>query len=190
MKRTAFKRPTKHKCKAKGCKVKIDMNLNFCSDECRILAFGQAMDAVKKREKRLFQEFKTKVNEKSMTLSKWIKLAQPVFNEYIRLRDKELPCISCGTTKPVKYDAGHFYNRKAFPNLRFDEDNVWKQCSKNCNVELGGNLLEYRASLILRIGQERFEALEARKHIERKYSIPEIKELIQLYKSKIKQLNE
>ena len=188
MKRTAFKKPTKHQCARKGCKAKIELNENFCSDECRGIAYGQAMDAVKKREKRLFHEFKQKVNEKHMTLGKWIKLAQPIFNEYIRLRDKDLPCISCGTTSNVKYDAGHYFNRKSYGSLRFDEDNVHKQCSQNCNDNLGGNLINYRIGLIERIGEKRVDELEARRNVKVKYSIPDIKELIELYKSKIKEL--
>jgi hypothetical protein len=38
---------------------------------------------------------------------KWLKIkAQKLFNQYIRLRDKDLPCISCGTTNDIQYHAG------------------------------------------------------------------------------------
>jgi Bacteriophage Lambda NinG protein len=127
--------------------------------------------------------------ESLKTTSDWLQLLQTVFNTYIRLRDKDLPCISCDTTKTdIQYCAGHYFTRGAFPNLRVDEDNVHKQCNEHCNNKLSGNLLEYRPRLIARIGIDRFNALEERKQTELKLSLPEIKEKIAYYKDLIKQL--
>lgn len=106
------------------------------------------------------------------------------------MRDKNLPCISCGTTKNIQWAAGHFYTRGAYPNLRFHEDNVHKQCNQYCNMKLSGNLIAYREGLINRIGIERFEALEREKNSVVKYTIPEVKGLIEKYRKKIKELNQ
>jgi len=122
------------------------------------------------------------------TKSDYLKEVQEVFNKFIRLRDKGRGCISCGTIKNVKYDAGHFYSVGAYPNLRFNEDNCHKQCSNNCNVKLSANIHEYRPRLIAKIGQQRFDELERQKGIKKHYSIPELIELKEHYKQKIKSI--
>ena len=128
-------------------------------------------------------------NDKITSKAEWLNIAQKVFNTYIRIRDKALPCISCGTNKQdIQYHAGHFYSVGSNSNLRFDEDNVHKQCGNYCNKNLHGNLIAYSEQLPLRIGIERFEALKSRRGQVVHYSIPEIKELIQHYKIKIKKL--
>ena len=86
--------------------------------------------------------------------------AQAAFNAYIRARDDGLPCISCGSITASRWDAGHFRSVGAAPHLRFNEDNVHRQCSRPCNKDKSGDQLRYRAGLIARIGRERVEALE------------------------------
>ena len=78
------------------------------------------------------------------------------FNRYIRKRDADKPCISCGN---VSEQAGHFYSGGHYSGLKFSEDNVHGQC-KRCNYFLSGNLNEYRKNLIQRIGIERVEKLD------------------------------
>lgn len=90
--------------------------------------------------------------------SYFIKQAQQAFNEFIRYRDRELPCISCGRHHEGQYHAGHFRTTGANPELRFNEDNCHRQCAP-CNNHLSGNLIAYRPSLIEKIGQSRFDAL-------------------------------
>lgn len=144
-----------------------------------------------KEERQKKQRAETKKRKEALLSHKdWLNILQKVFNTFIRLRDKDEPCISCGTTsKTIKYDAGHYFTVGGYPNLRFDEDNVHKQCSNNCNMKLSGNIIEYRPRLIKKIGEERFEALEFRARNESgKLSIPEIKEKIAYYKQRIKEL--
>jgi hypothetical protein len=67
--------------------------------------------------------------------------AQQAFNAYIRARDADLPCISCGETNPPdlhggQWDCGHFKTVGANPELRFEERNAHKQC-KSCNAGAG-----------------------------------------------------
>lgn len=91
-------------------------------------------------------------------LSYFIKQAQQAFNDFIRYRDRLLPCISCDRYHEGQYHAGHFRTTGANPELRFDEDNCHKQCAP-CNNHLSGNLIAYRPAMIAKIGQERFDAL-------------------------------
>jgi len=91
-------------------------------------------------------------------LSYFIKQAQQAFNEFIRYRDRHLPCISCGRHHDGQYHAGHFRTTGANPELRFNEDNCHRQCAP-CNNHLSGNLIAYRPALISKIGQSRFDAL-------------------------------
>jgi len=114
---------------------------------------------------------------------------QEIFNKFIRLRDKDLPCISCGTTKKgIIYSAGHYQTVGGHANLRFNEDNCWKQCLFYCNKSQHGNLIPYRIELVKRIGIERVEALESNLAKPLKLSIHEIEELKSHYRSKIKEL--
>lgn len=58
-----------------------------------------------------------------------------------------------------------------------------------CNKELHGNISEYSIRLPLRIGKERFEQLIQNRNKPSLYSINDIKEIISIYKEKIKQIN-
>lgn len=156
-------------------------------DEC-IKAFAEENKANRIKAQENEEKKKNKAEkEANMTKPDWIKLLQITFNTFIRLRDKDEPCISCGTRKPVKYDAGHYWPT-TYSFLRFNEDNVHKQCSNNCNMKKHGNQAEYRIRLIKRIGLNRVEKLDSDRHKRLDLTIPEIKELIGVYKEKIKQL--
>jgi hypothetical protein len=126
-----------------------------------------------------------KQKEDLLTTSDYLKLAQQVFNKWVNIRDKDLPCVSCGKVISGRVNASHFYNANNHHNLRFHEDNVHSSCI-TCNQYLSGNLLEYRSRLIEKIGEERFKYLEENRSIVRKWTKDELKELIALYKKKIK----
>lgn len=129
---------------------------------------------------------KAKMKMDLMTTQDYVKLAQQVFNKYIRLRDAGNVCISCGK-KPLKENAGHFYNANNHWSVRFDERNVHLQC-EHCNTYLSGNLIYYRENLLTKIGIEEFENLSAEAMKTRKFTIDELKEIISTYKKKIKEL--
>jgi gamma-glutamylcyclotransferase (GGCT)/AIG2-like uncharacterized protein YtfP len=93
------------------------------------------------------------------TIPQLIKSATRHFNEYIRNRDQDKPCISCG--KYTTLQAGHFYSAGHYPALRYDEDNTWGQCLP-CNYFRSGNLIEYEKNLRRRIGDDRVESLHLR----------------------------
>lgn len=175
--------------KCKTCKapanIKIQMN-HFCDFNCAIIHAKKLQDKAKaekaKRERQIHRERKEAVK----TRSEWLRQAQTVFNQYIRLRDKDLPCISCGRFHEGQYHAGHYLTVGARPELRFNENNLAKQCSA-CNLHLSGNLINYRINLIKRIGLEEVEKLEG-PHEPLKLTIEQIKDLIAEYKAKVKAL--
>ena len=88
--------------------------------------------------------------EKLKSRAQWLKEAQQAFNAWIRLRDADKPCISCGRHHEGQWYAGHYLSTGARPELRFEPLNVHKQCSA-CNTHLSGNLVLYRAELVRRI---------------------------------------
>lgn len=126
-------------------------------------------------------------NDALKTNKDYLKELQVVFNKFIRLRDKDKGCISCGTPLTSKYDAGHFYSVGSTPTLRFNEDNVHGQCVY-CNQHLHANIHAYTERLPLRIGEESFELLKSLKNGLCKYDNTELTELKEVYKNKIKEL--
>ena len=143
-----------------------------CGYECaKAWADGQALNAEKARVKQERRETREK-KEALKSRSQWLKEAQVEFNKYIRLRDKNSPCISCGRFHAGQYHAGHYRTVGSAPELRFCELNVHKQCAP-CNNHLSGNLVLYRKALVEKIGMEALEWLEG-KHEPLKLTIPEI----------------
>ncbi|WP_226052677.1 recombination protein NinG [Dickeya chrysanthemi] len=146
----------RRKCKICGEKFtpKFD-NVRWCCPEHGAQYAIQLRQAKKQQaERAAWRERKAAVKP----LSHFIRQAQQAFNEFIRYRDRHLPCISCGRHHDGQYHAGHFRTTGANPELRFNEDNCHKQCSA-CNNHLSGNLTAYRPALIAKIGQARFDAL-------------------------------
>jgi hypothetical protein len=156
--------------------------MKYCTESICLRAFS---DEIKAKQ---WQKTKKKMKAELETVQDIVKAAQIVFNKYIRERDKNKneTCISCKTI-PKKSNAGHFWNANNHWNVRFDEDNVHLQCER-CNSFLSGNLIEYRANLITKIGAERFSQLEAKARVTRKFTKDELKEIIKKYKQKIKDM--
>jgi hypothetical protein len=129
---------------------------------------------------------KTKQKTKGIIrISDLKKEAQKLCNKYIRLRDKDRPCISC-EKKPIEH-AGHYIAQGSSGALRYFVDNIHGQCSQ-CNVWGHGNLLEYRIGLVKKIGRERVEYLEEHRHDIKKWTREELEELINTYKEKYNDL--
>jgi len=110
---------------------------------------------------------------------------QSAFNEWIRLRDAGQPCISCGSYQG-DWHAGHYRSVGSEPALRFEPDNVHKQCAL-CNTILCGSLAGYRINLIERIGLERVEWLEGA-HPPQKLTIAEIRDMKTFYRAEVRRL--
>jgi len=174
----------------KECKRKFTPNPNMflpptCEKmECRIAYANKHLNKKAKEKKQVARKELKQFNNSDINILK--RLAQKLFNQFIRLRDKDLPCISCGTTNDIQYHASH-YRPATNSRLRFDERNVHKSCA-TCNSIKSGNLSEYRIALIEKIGLQTVEELEATNEPYR-YSIEELQEIITKYRQKIKEFS-
>ncbi|CAB4164164.1 Bacteriophage lambda NinG [uncultured Caudovirales phage] len=165
------------KCKQCGLRFTPSRPLQFlCSVEC---AIPYTLD-------RKGKPVKLPRVKRELTRADWLKKAQQVFNEYIRERDRGLPCISCQSVSAKQYHASHYRSVGAHPELRYCEFNVWSACQK-CNLHLSGNLIEYRRNLVKKIGQEKLDWLEG-PHEPKKYTIEELQGIVKEYREKVKKI--
>lgn len=133
------------------------------------------------------ERWKIQVRKEALkTRADHLKDAQKAVNEFIRLRDKDLPCVSCGRFHEGQWHAGHFRSVNAHPELRFEPLNIWRQCAP-CNTHKSGDLLNYRQELVRRIGADAVEWLEG-PHLPKKYTVEQLKALAAEYRAKTKEL--
>ena len=137
-----------------------------------------------KAEKHQKQEIKL-LRERIKTTIEWKREAQTSFNAFIRLRDYLDTCISCNQHRPNVH-AGHYVSVGASSYLRYNVLNVNKQC-KYCNVDLRGNIINYRKGLIAKIGIAEVDLLENAPRL-KKWSVDELKEIKKTYAAKAKNL--
>jgi DNA-directed RNA polymerase subunit N (RpoN/RPB10) len=123
------------------------------------------------------------IREKLKTLGQYESDAKKEIQKWVRKRDSNLPCISCGTFTSDLWDGGHFKKAEIYSGVIFDEMNIHRQCRK-CNRFLGGNELNFREGLIARYGEDYVlniekKALETRNY---KFNKEELKELREKYR--------
>lgn len=153
--------------------------------ECKFIEAMQKVEQKKKTESKEWSERKSKLKKELLTVQDYLKLAQQVFNQFIRKRDEGKNCISCGKKINGVVHASHYYNANNHWNVRFDENNVFSCCYK-CNVQLSGNLIEYGINLEKLIGVDEFTILREKAYQTRKFTRDELKEIIIIYKNKLK----
>jgi hypothetical protein len=124
--------------------------------------------------------------EKLKSRADHMRETQKVVNEFIRLRDQDLPCVSCGRFHEGQWHAGHFRSAGGHPELRFEPLNIWRQCAP-CNTHKSGDLANYRIELVKRIGTEKVEWLEG-PHEPQRYTIEQLKEIKAHYRALIREL--
>ena len=190
------KAPKPKKCKNPACGdsfVPQRLGQAVCGYKCGLAIkevnqakAGKALAQIGRREIRVRKE-------KLKTRADHLREAQAAINEYVRLRDAHLPCISCDSMPNdndlmtgSRWDAGHYRSVGACPELRFEPLNIHRQCVK-CNRNLSGNAVEYRIRLVLRIGAESVAWLEG-PHEPRKYTVEEIKTIKAEYRAKTREL--
>jgi hypothetical protein len=149
-----------------------------CSPEC---AINHSINSSKQTTKKEKTKAKKELNQNDK--SYLMKEAQKAFNAFIRKRDENQGCISCGN-KTRQMHAGHYRPIGRNSALRFDEHNCHSQCSI-CNNHLSGNLNEYRFNLIEKIGLQSVISLEENNE-PKSWSIEELRSIIKTYKEKIK----
>lgn len=181
------KKPKPKKCRS--CKnpfiPKNSLQI-VCSPGCAIQHVVEQSDRKQKRQEKAERAAWNKRKADVKPLSHWMKLAQQAFNEFIRTRDAEDLCISCGRMHDGQWHAGHFRTVKASPETRFDEDGCHKQCMP-CNHHLSGNIPGYKPNLIAKIGQEAFDRLMG-PHELKKWTREELQELAKHYRMKTREL--
>lgn len=156
------------KMKCKQCQIKVTKETSvivnvkrFCSFECAA-KFGKANIPKGKEIRRKEQKKKDGKRKKElMTRSEWYDKLQALVNQYVKWRDRNEPCCTCGTSNPnIKYDAGHFIPQKGYDPRRFELTNIHKQCSLNCNQYGSGKRAEYREFIRVKYGSEHLDWLE------------------------------
>jgi hypothetical protein len=172
--------------KCKVCKkefTQFNSTISVCGYQCAI-EWGKLKPA-KVNYKRVNSQLKSEAKDKLETYSQKVNKAKVIFQKWIRERDKDLPCISCGTTKASMWHASHFKKAETFSGVIVHEFNVWRSCSK-CYIFLNGNELSYRENLVKKIGVEQVEALEqlANETRTKKWTIEELQEIKTKYKIK------
>jgi len=190
------KAPKPKKCKNPACGISFPpqrLGQAVCSPKCALAMAPanteKARKAIDQRDRREIQVRKEKLKSRADHLRE----AQAAVNEYVRLRDAHLPCISCDSMPNdndlmtgSRWDAGHYRSVGACPELRFEPLNIHRQCVK-CNRNLSGNAVEYRIRLVQRIGAETVAWLEG-PHEPRKYTVEEIKTIKAEYRAKTREM--
>tara|TARA_R110000764_G_scaffold120559_1_gene208264 strand:+ start:536 stop:1000 length:465 start_codon:yes stop_codon:yes gene_type:complete len=152
----------------------------FCNRESAVkYAYknkDKGADIAHKQRKKVFSSKDKKLRKDS---------AQSAFNAYIRYRDKDDNCISCGRNHTGQYHAGHYKSRGGHCELAFEELNCHKQCSA-CNNHLSANLINYRINLIKKIGIDKVDWLEGPHELPH-YTCEDLKEIELYYKAKLKE---
>ena len=183
------KQPKPKTCRNATCSVKFvpqRLGQAVCSPACALATKDvnqqKARKSLAQVERR---EIKVR-KEKLKSRADHLKDTQQAFNAWVRERDAELPCISCGRHHAGQYHSGHYRTVGASPELRFEPLNAWKQCAP-CNNYLSGNLINYRISLLQKIGEEKVIWLEG-PHEAKKYTIEELKAMTADYRAKTREL--
>ena len=121
--------------------------------------------------------------------------AWKAFSDYIRTRDclkttgttSECYCVTCGIRYPYKeIQAGHALGGRNI-SILFDEELVNGQC-RGCNGPKDGNYGIYSLWFIENYGLKAWEEKVGLQNSSVKLSVPDLRDLKQLYKDKLKQL--
>ncbi|MFW3166220.1 recombination protein NinG [Pseudomonas syringae pv. syringae] len=183
------KTPKAKKCRVPECGASFvpqKLGQAVCSPACAII---DAPRNQAKARKALAQIERSEIKvrkEKLKTRSDHMKDTQQAFNEWVRHRDMGEPCVSCGRHHNGQWHAGHYRSVGGHPALRFEPLNVWRQCAP-CNTHKSGDLVNYRAELVRRIGIANVEWLEG-PHEPQKYTVEELKALTAKYRALTREL--
>jgi hypothetical protein len=164
------------KCKACGDRYEKHPDhppfRNWCGSDCALSIARKAQDRARAKQQakaKREQQDKGKASrakhkadkERVKSMAEWFDQLQKLVNQYVvHVRDKNEPCSTCGTTNPIKYDAGHYRSRGACKELRFEITNIHKQCSVRCNQHGSGMRAEYRDFITAKYGSNHLAWLD------------------------------
>lgn len=186
----AAKTPRPKTCSV--CKTKFVPKESFqiwCAPDCALVTLKRKEQkkvrerkAIEKVERREIKVRKQRLKSRADHLRE----TQAIFNQWIRLRDAAEPCISCGRHHDGQYHAGHYRTVASSPELRFEPLNVWKQCAP-CNNHKSGDIVNYRANLVQKLGAEKVEWLEG-PHEAKRYTIEDLQAMKAHYRVLIREM--
>ncbi len=115
-----------------------------------------------------------------------------VISLYIRLKYADdngyVSCVTCGITKHYKQmQAGHFVPQAQGDACRYIEENIHPQ-DYRCNINLGGNGIEYNAFMLDTYGQEKIDELRKLSRTTAKLSLDDLLEIEREYKELLNNL--
>lgn len=183
-----FKPPKARKCRI--CKSKYTpmrpMQPTCGTYHCQVTyADAVAARTVEARAKAERQEVRAR-KEALKPIQHFLKATERICHAYIRARDAEQPCISCGTWDALEWHAGHFIPVGRAKSIRFDEANIHKQCDE-CNTHLNGNATAYEVRLTAKIGKEEVDRLKTAPK-EKKWTRDELAAIRDKFKAKLKEI--
>jgi hypothetical protein len=176
--------------KAKKCKVCKNEFTPIYTTAQSTCSLSCAIEQTAQKKSKAWNERKRILKDELTTVQDYLKIAQMIFNRYIRLRDEGngKSCISCGKElRKGNIDAGHMWSAGGHSNVRFNEYNVNAQCSRPCNKDKAGDINNYRIGFINRYSIEKLNELDSIAKMEKKFTKDELKDLIEYYKKKIKE---
>lgn len=187
---TIERKPAKpKKCRVAACRtsfVPSRMGQVVCSPACALIDGPRHAPKARKALADIERKDIKIRKEKLKSRADHAKDTQQAFNEWVRLRDADLPCVSCGRHHDGQYHAGHYRTVAANPAIRFEPLNVHKQCAP-CNNHKSGDIVNYRIELVKRIGAEAVEWLEG-PHEPKKYTVEQLKAMTAEYRAKTREL--
>ena len=142
----------------------------------------------KAQKPRIELEKAHKENKEKKGIAGALLVTKTLVHAYVRKRDQNKPCISCGCQWNDKFQAGHYYPGGSFETLKFNLDNINGQCIQ-CNLFNEGNFENYTLKLPERIGKERFDNLVRLASIDKQFSKVWNLENLKEIRDNIKKLN-
>ena len=161
----------------------------FCTFECLKEYTSKNRDKLQKTVIKEKRQSDKKTKEKLKTRGQWMKEAQSAFNAYVRWRDRDYGCISCGrhvddNGPGGNWDCGHYRSVGSAAHLRFHLWNAHKQCVK-CNRYLSGNVADYRVGLIWKLGHTKVEYIE-KQNASKNYTVEDLKRIKRIFTKKLR----
>ena len=188
--RVAIKEAKAKKCKNPACGVSFKPSFStaqkVCSWACGLAIAPENREKARMAIAEVGRKEIRAAKERIKPRAQYMREAQQAFNEWIRLRDAALPCVSCGRHHEGQYHAGHYRTVGANPELRFEPLNVHKQCAP-CNNHKSGDIVNYRISLLQRVGAANVDWLEG-PHEPQRYTIEDLKKIKIEYRALTKEL--
>ena len=169
---------------------KMIKNSLFCNMD-HALSYAKKMipkAKVKLNAYRKKEMHKAKKKNKDNDHKHQFKLTKEVIQRWCcKVRDADLPCVSCGNTNPsIVYAGGHYKTAGGHPELALNTLNIHRQCNVTCNKFKSGNIagdkhsIGYRKGLIERYDQAFVDNLESY-HAPVKLTCDQLRELRAYY---------